>query len=107
MRFSVTYRIFAANLTEARARAQAIALEQTVEIPADVVPKGYIADEIVGRIEELGAEADGRFRAGTRRSSAGCAWSALIPAQRSPPDFPDRVLASRACASGFAVPMAA
>lgn len=63
MRFSVTYRIFAANAAEARARAEAIALEQTVEIPRDVVPAGFIADEILGRIEEIGAEGEGRFRA--------------------------------------------
>ena len=63
MRFSVTYRIFAPDLTEARARAEAVALEQTVEIPRDVVPAGYIETEILGRIEEIGAEAEGRFRA--------------------------------------------
>ncbi len=63
MRFAVTYRIFAADLAEARARAEAIALEQTVEIPRDVVPEGYIAEEILGRIEEIGPEAEGRFRA--------------------------------------------
>jgi S-methyl-5-thioribulose 1-phosphate isomerase len=62
-RFSVTYRVFAANAAEARARAEGIALEQTVEVPMDVVPTGYIADEIVGRIEEIGAEGEGRFRA--------------------------------------------
>ena len=62
-RFTVTYRIFAANADEARARAEGIALEQTVEVPRDVVPEGYIADEIVGRIEEIGAEGEGRFRA--------------------------------------------
>jgi S-methyl-5-thioribulose 1-phosphate isomerase len=62
-RFSVTYRVFAADAAEARARAEAIALEQTVEVPADVVPAGYIADEIVGQIEEIGQEGEGRFRA--------------------------------------------
>ena len=46
-RFTVTYRIFAATAAEARARAGDIALEQTVEIPADVVPAGIIAEEIV------------------------------------------------------------
>lgn len=62
-RFAVTYRIFAASEVEARERAQGIALEQTVEIPMDVVPAGYIADEIVGQVEEIGPEGDGRFRA--------------------------------------------
>lgn len=62
-RFAVTYRIFAADAAEARARAEAMAREQTVEVPADVVPAGYVADEIVGRIEDIGREAEGRFRA--------------------------------------------
>ena len=62
-RFAVTYRIFAASAAEARLRAEGVALEQTVEVPADVVPSGYVADEIVGQIEEIGAEAEGRFRA--------------------------------------------
>ncbi len=63
MRLAVTYRIFAPSLAEARARAEAIALEQTVEVPRDVVPEGFIADEILGRVEEIGTEAEGRFRA--------------------------------------------
>ncbi|MGP1355437.1 RuBisCO large subunit C-terminal-like domain-containing protein [Roseicyclus sp.] len=62
-RFTVTYRLFAASAAEARARAEGVALEQTVEVPRDVVPEGFIADEIVGRVEEIGAEAEGRFRA--------------------------------------------
>jgi len=44
MRFAVSYRIFAPSMAEARDRARAIALEQTVEVPAEIVPKGYIAD---------------------------------------------------------------
>lgn len=63
MRFAVTYRIFAADPAEARARAEGIALEQTVEIPRDVVPAGFVEGEILGRVEEIGAEGDGRFRA--------------------------------------------
>lgn len=62
-RFAVTYRIFAASADDARTRAEAVALEQTVEVPRDVVPEGFIADEIVGQIEEIGTEAEGRFRA--------------------------------------------
>jgi ribulose-bisphosphate carboxylase large chain len=63
MRFAVSYRIFAADIAEARARAEAIALEQTVEIPRDVVPAGFVEDEILGRVEDVGAEAEGCFRA--------------------------------------------
>jgi ribulose-bisphosphate carboxylase large chain len=62
-RFTVTYRLFAGSEAEARARAEGVALEQTVEVPRDVVPEGFIADEIVGRVEEIGAEGEGRFRA--------------------------------------------
>ncbi|WP_425417477.1 RuBisCO large subunit C-terminal-like domain-containing protein [Oricola indica] len=52
-RFTVSYRIFAGSEKEARERAEGIALEQTVEIPDDIVPEGYIRDEIVGRIERI------------------------------------------------------
>ena len=62
-RFSVFYRIFAKNLDEAQFRAAGIALEQTVEVPLEVVPKGYIADEIVGRVESVDAESEDAFRA--------------------------------------------
>lgn len=62
-RFHVTYRIAAGDAAEARARALGIAYEQTVEVPPDVVPPGPIAEEIVGRLEEFGAEGEGAFRA--------------------------------------------
>ncbi len=62
-RFRVTYRIFAGDKGEARARALAVALEQTAEIPQDVVPEGHVRDEILGRVEMLLPEATGRFRA--------------------------------------------
>lgn len=46
-------------------RATDMTLEQTVEIPADIVPAGYIQDCIVGQIDALEPEpaADGCFRA--------------------------------------------
>jgi ribulose-bisphosphate carboxylase large chain len=62
-RFTVTYRLRAASRAEAQARAEGIALEQTVEIPRDVVPGGHVEDEIVGRVEELGPLAEGRWQA--------------------------------------------
>lgn len=62
-RFSVTYRIFADNAADADARAEAIALEQTVEIPRDVVPDGYVRDVILGRLEERTQESDESFLA--------------------------------------------
>ena len=62
-RFRVTYRIAAIAEAEARERARGIALEQTVEIPDDVVPDGFIRDEIVGRVEHLGPDGTGAFEA--------------------------------------------
>lgn len=52
-RFRVRYVIQAADEASARSRATGIAYEQTVEVPADVVPPGFIADEIVGQIEDI------------------------------------------------------
>jgi len=74
MRFGVTYRIFAPDLAGARARAEGIALEQTVEIPRDVVPAGFVEDEILGRVEEIGAEGDGVFRATISYSPASAGY---------------------------------
>ena len=62
-RFFVTYRIAASSRDEAAARGLGIALEQTVEIPRDVVPTGYVEDEILGRIEEIGRLSDGYWQA--------------------------------------------
>jgi ribulose-bisphosphate carboxylase large chain len=62
-RFVVTYRIFASSVAEASERAAGIALEQTVEIPRDVVPPGYIEEEIVGRVEAVEEEGEGRHLA--------------------------------------------
>ncbi|MCK5795951.1 MAG: ribulose 1,5-bisphosphate carboxylase large subunit [Deltaproteobacteria bacterium] len=52
-RFHVTYRIAAPNEAAARDRANALCVEQTVEFPADLLPPGPIANQIVGRIEAL------------------------------------------------------
>ena len=62
-RFTVTYRLRAADAAAARARAEAVAVEQTVEIPRALVPAGPIEDVILGRVEELGALADGLWQA--------------------------------------------
>lgn len=63
MRFTVTYRLRAGSRAEAVARAEGIALEQTVEIPRDVVPAGYVEDEILGRVEEIGPLGEGVWQA--------------------------------------------
>ena len=52
-RFRVGYLIVADDEDAARARAVGIAYEQTVEVPDDVVPDGFIRDEIVGRVETI------------------------------------------------------
>jgi len=62
-RFTVTYRLRATSREEALARAEGIALEQTVEIPRDVVPAGYVADEILGRVEDIDPLAEGVWQA--------------------------------------------
>jgi ribulose-bisphosphate carboxylase large chain len=61
-RMVVTY-LLAGSETEAVARAKDICIEQTVEFPEDLVPDGFIRDEIVGRIESLAAAGPGRWRA--------------------------------------------
>lgn len=56
-RFRVQYRL-AAQEHEARAIAEQICLEQTVEFPDDLLPKG-LRDRIVGRIEALAPAGSG------------------------------------------------
>lgn len=60
-RFEVSYRIFADDQSDAEARAAAIALEDTLEIPRDVVPKGYIEDVVLGRVEGVTPDQDGAW----------------------------------------------
>ena len=62
-RLQVTYRINAQSNDEALERAHGIALEQTVEIPRDVVPSGFIEDEILGRIESCEVVSTGKSEA--------------------------------------------
>jgi ribulose-bisphosphate carboxylase large chain len=51
-RFLVRYRL-TGDETEARAKAADLCLEQTVECPADILPKGFIPEQVVGRLESL------------------------------------------------------
>ncbi|MBO6920411.1 MAG: ribulose 1,5-bisphosphate carboxylase [Rhizobiaceae bacterium] len=57
-RFSVDYRLFAASHAEAENFADAIALENTVEIPRDVVPNGYIEDVVLGKVVSVAKESE-------------------------------------------------
>lgn len=52
-RFAAAYRL-AGSREEAEARAASICLEQTVELPASVVPPGFVREQIVGRVESFG-----------------------------------------------------
>ncbi len=52
-RFRVLYRIQATDESTARQIGRGIALEQTVELPDELVPAGDIAVHIVGQIESL------------------------------------------------------
>jgi ribulose-bisphosphate carboxylase large chain len=52
-RFEVIYRLVAADQADALSLAEAIALEDTLEIPRDVVPAGYIEDVVLGRVEDV------------------------------------------------------
>lgn len=49
-RFQIIYRLVG-DEASARAKAEDICLEQTVELPGDLVPAGDVRDHIVGRIE--------------------------------------------------------
>ncbi len=60
-RFAVTY-LLAGDEAEARAKAEDICLEQTVEFPADLVPEGPIRDGIVGKVELLEPSGPGLYR---------------------------------------------
>lgn len=73
-RFFALYRV-AGNKLDARARAWDICLEQTVELPFDVVPEGSVRDQIIGRIESLRKQADG-YRA-VISYAVGCAAAEL------------------------------
>lgn len=61
-RFSVTYRLFGSE-KEARAMAEDICIEQTVEFPAEEVPEGIIRDHVFGRIEHFGYGGGDGFKA--------------------------------------------
>ena len=61
-RLVVTY-LLSGGEAEARARAKDICFEQTVEFPEDLVPAGFIRDEVIGRVESMTRAGPERFRA--------------------------------------------
>ena len=62
-RFTVTYRILADSYEDAKALAFDIAVEQTVECPYELVEHSWIADRIVGRIEDIKKPSPGVYYA--------------------------------------------
>lgn len=52
-RFTATYRLTASTYDEAKEKAFAIAVEQTVECPYELVKDSWIGEKLVGRIEDL------------------------------------------------------
>jgi S-methyl-5-thioribulose 1-phosphate isomerase len=58
IRFSAIYRV-SGTKREAQARAWDICLEQTVELPLEVVPEGFVKDQVIGRLEALRKHVDG------------------------------------------------
>ena len=74
-RFSAIYRVTDNNKMNARARAWDICLEQTVELPYDLVPDGFVRDHMLGRIESVRKQPSG-YRAQVSYA-AGCAAGEL------------------------------
>jgi ribulose-bisphosphate carboxylase large chain len=58
----VTYRL-RVSAEEAGPRAEAVALEQTVEVPRVVVRDAFIEEQILGRVESVAPDPDGGHRA--------------------------------------------
>lgn len=61
-RFTVSY-LLAGNEQEALDKAHDICLEQTVEFPGELVPEGFIREQVLGRMEDFAPVGPERFRA--------------------------------------------
>lgn len=62
-RFSATYRVEAADFEEAKERAAAIASEQTVECPDSLIHGTWIAEQVVGHVEDIKKAGPGAYYA--------------------------------------------
>ncbi len=60
-RFAVDYRLIAADTNAANDKARGICLEQTVEVPAELLAADDIRAQVVGRVESMEEVAPGRF----------------------------------------------
>lgn len=61
-RFTVVYRL-TGDAAEAKAKAHAICIEQTIEFPPELVPPGDILDQIIGQLVSIEAVAPTHFEA--------------------------------------------
>lgn len=62
-RFRAVYHIHAESSAAARAKAEDICIEETIEYPAELVPAGGIRDHIFGQIEHFDPLEEGGYRA--------------------------------------------
>lgn len=60
-RFNVVYQLAEQDETTAWQQAKTICLEQTVEVDAELVPEGFIHDQVIGRIEQFSPMATGGY----------------------------------------------
>lgn len=60
MRLTAYYRIRCAS-EAIEAKAEALAIEQSVEMPLEAIDDGFVLDDIVGRVEEIADCGDGSF----------------------------------------------
>ncbi len=78
-RLKVTYRLRGDAETIA-ARAQALAVEQSVEMPVDVIDDAFVLSDVVGRVEAIEDRGDGGFdvRIGLALATTGCEIGQLL-----------------------------
>ena len=55
-RFTVAYTIGVSDQAEAKSIAEALAVEQTIEFPPDLVRDDFISNQVKGRVEDLVGE---------------------------------------------------
>ena len=60
-RINVTYRVHS-DAADIEARAQAIAVEQSVEMPVAAIKSDYVLNEILGRVEDIADNGDGTYQ---------------------------------------------
>ena len=60
-RINVTYRVLS-EASDIEARAQAIAVEQSVEMPVEAIDDKHVLAEILGRVEDIADNNDGTYK---------------------------------------------